>query len=104
MKLIIPPEIKMGPITLRIVKSDKLLEKLNYRSSTNVKEEIIRLSSDRSVEQIFAGLLHEVLHNCEDFSGIGFEEREIISISNFLAQALLSMGIEPDFSQVPEEE
>ena len=104
MNLVIPSEIQIGAIKYRIVFSDKLLKKMSDRASMNIKEEIIRLQNGCSAAQLFANLMHEIDHLAEDTAGISQEEQDSIARANLVAQALLSMGIEPDFSQIPEEE
>jgi len=101
MKLVIPAVIEIGPLDISIVFSDTLMEKMNDRASCNIKEQIIRLRSGTSTDQLFANLMHEVEHVVEDVAGIDTQEDNTIGRANLLAQALLSMGIEPDFSQVP---
>ena len=104
MKLVIPSEIQVGAVKYRIVFSNKILEKMQDRASLNIKEEVIRLRSGCSAAQLFANLMHEIDHLAEDTAGISLEEQDSVSRANLVAQALLSMGIEPDFSQIPEEE
>jgi len=105
MKLVIPPKCQMGVHPIRIRQSEKLLAKLDYRGSGNMKEGIIRLSfKERQLEDIFATLIHEGLHQAGILSGLELKEEEIIPLAEFMTQFLLSLGIEPDFSQIPEEE
>lgn len=103
MKIVIPAVIKIGPLDISVVFSDTLMEKMNDRSSCNIKEQIIRLRSGCSNDQLFANLIHEVDHIVEDVAGIDTKENSTIGRANLMAQALLSMGIEPDFSQIPKE-
>ena len=102
MKLVIPSVIKIGPLDYSIVISDTLLEKTGDRASCNIKEQMIRLRKC-SNEQMFANLIHEADHIAEDTSGIEVKEDGTIGRANLLTQALLSMGIEPDFSEIPKE-
>ena len=104
MKLIIPPECKLAAFTYHIVTNDILLKKLGDRASCNIKEQIIRLPKDTvSSEQVFVELLHELDHLIDDVLGIDTKENIRIARTNLLGQILLSLGIEPDFSQIPEE-
>ena len=103
MRLIISPNIKVGPLEISIVFSDTLMEKMNDRASCNVKEQIIRLRSGCSNEQLFANLVHEIDHVVEDVAGIDQKENSTIARANLMAIALLSMGIEPDFRRIPKE-
>jgi len=105
MKLTIPAECQIGAHIIRIRESEKLLEKLEYRGSCNLKEQIIRLSFEkRQLTSIFTTLIHEGLHISIQLSGLELKEGEIVAISEFLGQFLLSLGVEPDFSQIPQEE
>ena len=105
MKLVIPSECKIAAFTYSIVTNDKLLEKLEDRASCNIKEQIIRLQKKEvKAEQIFVELLHEIDHLIDDVTGSKTDEEVRIAKTNILAQVLLSLGIEPDFSQIPEEE
>ena len=103
MKLLIPPEINVGPLTFQIVFNEKLLKKMHDRASANVTEQKIRLPRETSDEQCFVLLIHELDHAAEDNCGIDFNEQNTCSRSSLIAQALMSMGLEPDFSQIPEE-
>ncbi len=103
MKLVIPPVIQIGPLKYSVVFSNKLMDKLSDRSSVNVKEQIIRLQDETSNEQLFANFIHEVDHVAEDTVGIETNEQNTVGRANLMAHALLSMGIDPDFSKIPQE-
>jgi len=111
MKLIIPPTCQIGAHTYKVRFNDKLLGAADLRAQTNHKEQLIRLSTGehagvrRSNTMLFEMLLHEILHPINQlYCGGEVTEQQIEAISAGMAQALLSLGIEADFSQIPEEE
>lgn len=109
MKLVIPSEIQIGARTIRIRISEKLLEASESSASYTESLSIIRLSlirggKTRSTAEVFESLLHEVAHIIDGLYMRELEERQIGVLGSGLAQALLSLGIEPDFSEIPEEE
>ena len=110
MKLIIPPKCQIGALNYKIVFSDYLLGKLENRATSNVAEQIIRLRKRATVgnkeishEQLLSDLCHEIEHIINDTAGLSEEEHEIVIRGSLMTQALLSLGIEPVFSQIPEE-
>lgn len=110
MKLIITPECQIGVHTYKIRINNKALDIANLRANVDYNEQIVRLSTrldgkQRSNSMIFEALLHEFLHPINHLlMGGELTETQHEQISAGLAQALLSLGIEPDFSQIPEEE
>ena len=100
MKLVISPTIRIGAVKHKVKFDDVLLEHDDLRGSYRVKDEIIRLASGRSPEQTWMVLIHEVLHICSNESGADSDENGIRGTATLLAQATLSMGIEPDFSRI----
>lgn len=106
MKLVIPPEVQIGAHTFRIRWSDKLLDMAKIKASESAREQIIRLHTGLADSDTFECLIHELTHAVEYICGTDMEnEREsnTISRSAGITQFLMSMGIEPDFSKVPEE-
>lgn len=109
MKIVIPAECQIAAHTYRIRINNKALDVGELRAKVNYNQQIIRLSThldgqSRSSSMIFEALLHEMLHPINHlFMGGALSEEQIEQVSAGLAQMLLSMGIEPDFSQVPEE-
>lgn len=109
MKFIIPPEYQIGAHTYRIRINNKALDIADLRANVSYNDQIIRLSTHldgkpRSNSMVFEALLHEVLHPINHlFMGGELSEQQHEQISTGLAQAFLSMGIEPDFSQIPKE-
>ena len=103
MKLQIQLTVQTAGLTYNIVFNKYLLEKMDDRASCNLKEQIIRLRRDMSNEYLFANLIHEIDHIAEDTAGIEINENETTARANLIAQAIMSMGIEPDFSLIPEE-
>lgn len=105
MKLIVSPQCQIAALTYDIVVSDWVLKKMDVRASCNFKELKVRLPKDNlRVEQTFTELIHELLHIVDDTAGFEMNEGDTIIRGNLLSQALLSLGIEPDFSRIPEEE
>ncbi len=104
MKLKIPSKCQIAALSYEIVTNDFLLRKMGSRASANFKERKIRLPKDGvAAEQLFIELVHEVLHIVDDAAGLDIHEEDVIVRANLLSQALLSLGIEPDFSEIPEE-
>lgn len=104
MKLIIPTELQMGVRIFKIRFNDKLLKELGLKAQVADKEDLIRLAH-RSSLSMFESLTHEMLHEAAYLCGEDdAPERRIIAEANFMAQGLVNLGIEPDFSQIPEEE
>lgn len=104
MKLIIPAEFQMGVRTFKIRFNDKLLKELGIKAQLVDKEDLIRLAH-RTPLSMFESLIHEIYHETAYLGGDDEPpERRIMAEANFMAQGLISLGIEPDFSQIPEEE
>lgn len=105
MKLVIPKQISVGPLKYSIVFSDYILGKMDVRASVNLREQVIRLPEKEVTSKArFMFLLHELDHIVNDLGGLrDVEEKEIEARVTLLAQALLSMGLEPDFSQIQKE-
>ena len=104
MKVPISPQCQIAASTYDVVFSDWVLKKMDVRASCNVKEQKVRLpKDDLKVEQTFTRLIHELLHLVDDTAGFEVNEGDIVVRGNLLSQALLSLGIEPDFSLIPEE-
>jgi len=104
MKLIIPPEFQMGARIFRIRFNDKVLKELDFKAQLVDKEDLVRLTH-RSPLSMFESLIHEMFHEIAYLCGEDdAPESRIIAEANFMAQGLISLGIEPDFSQIPEEE
>jgi len=107
MKFIIPPQFQMGARTFRVRINDKLLKELNFKGQLVDREELVRLSQ-RSPLSMFESLVHEMLHEAHYLCGLDDAtdafEAKVIALSSFIAQGLVSLGIEPDFSLVPDEE
>lgn len=105
MKWIVPPEFEMGACKYKIFRSQKVLEKLESAGHLSVSDEHILLpDKDLSPERMLVCLFHELDHLANNTIGVDQDEREVDGRANMMAQAILSMGIEPDFSQVPKAE
>lgn len=103
-KLVIPPRCEVGALIFDIVINDQLLRKLDLIGHCSREDEKIYLRSGISDRHKFAILIHEILHICTDEAGVQAEEGHIVGVANLLAQALLSLGIELNFSEIIEEE
>lgn len=110
MKVIISSECQIGAHTYKIRVSEKALAVANLRGQVSYPEEVIRISLkhydyERSNTMIFEALLHEILHVVDAlYCGGELTEQQTESICAGMSQPLLSLGIEPDFSQIQEEE
>ena len=105
MKLVIPPQCKIGARTYKIVWWN---EKMQYSSRATAqgssRDEVIRLDNEWSVVANFVHLIHELRHQTSYLiSADADDENTVRSESELFAQALLSLGIEPDFSLIKEE-
>jgi len=103
MLLVIPSQCKIGCRTIKIVFSDKVLDWKEKRAHENIKEEIIRLHTGESDAATFEALIHEALHIVHYLYGREDDEQGACIEAEAMCQFLMSLGIEPDFSQVPEE-
>ena len=102
MKLIIPPECQIGALKYSIRFNDWLLNKLDYKAHCSHKDQVIYLHTGLSPEGTFEDLIHELYHISSWTSAHDLEENSIKGNANCLTQALISLGIEPDFSLIPE--
>lgn len=105
MKLIIPPQCQIGAHTFPIRWSPKILDMQDARGGSEYREDIIiRLMPNREPTSTFQTLIHEALHMGDSIFGTDSVNEEVVRLLGAtLAQFLLSLGIEPDFSQIPEE-
>ena len=109
MKLVIPPTIQVGAHIIKLVRNEQLLEELDLRGQLDGKVPQIRLAiKGRSPSLTFETLVHEIWHFGNYTFGLDAKETDsehnTRGASAIMAQALLSLGVEPDFSQIPEEE
>lgn len=115
MKVIISPECQAGHLTYKIVFNDKALQIADLRGQVDHAGQIIRLSKHgtftttrgipRSTAVLFEMLLHELFHiHNHLWCGGDLTEQQIEAMASGSAQSLLSLGFEPDFSQIPNEE
>jgi len=108
MKMMIPHECQIGAHTFKIRWSPKILDIQDAKGGSEYRLDlIVRLMPGRPTTQTFQTLMHEILHLI-DMVTLGNDSKiteiEIQALSSGLAQSLLSLGIEPDFSQISEEE
>jgi len=109
MKFQILPEIQIGGRKVRIRISERVLQIADLSAQASTYDNIIRLTlhyegHPRNNVVVFESLIHEILHIIDRLYMRELEERQVGALSSGLAQALISLGIEPDFSQIPEEE
>jgi len=109
MKVVIPSEVEIGANKLRIRINEKALDVADLSAQYCAYENIIRLSllyegKARYMPRIFESLIHEIIHAIDGLYLREIEERQTGALASGLAQAFLSLGIEPDFSQIPTEE
>ena len=102
MKLIIPPQCQIGALTFGIRRNDFLLHKLDKAGTINSLDQLIRIAH-RKVDLEFLVLMHEAIHGIYDEQGLEQDEGVIRAISTGITIFLRSLGIEPDFSLIPEE-
>ena len=109
MKLQILSEVQIGGRKIRIRISEKALHIADIAAQASTHDDIIRLAlhyegRPRNNVEVFENLIHEILHIIDHLYIRELEERQVGALSSGLAQALMSLGIEPDFSQILEEE
>ncbi len=105
MRLVIPLECQIGGISFRIYYNDRLLEKMGLCAYISSKDQKIILTH-RKTDQEFFNLIHEVVHGVvfENSIELGDNKEQTVSALGIgLATFLVSLGIEPDFSEIPEE-
>lgn len=104
MKLVIPSECQVINRNYSIRFSENMLRAAESRAQADHIMQVIRLSRRRSDVQKFEELIHEGLESMHDCINLDISHDTMIALSPLLAQFLLSLGIEPDFSQIQEEE
>jgi len=111
MKLVIPREVQIGAIKYGICRNDRLLERLDLSGHINSRDQLVRIAH-RKPDQEFLILIHEVVHGICNELGITTKDTDdaaedegfIKALSTGVAVFLQSLGIEPDFSLIQEEE
>lgn len=108
MKIVIPAECQIGANKVRIRQNEEAMRIADLRGQMSQAENIIRLSFtyegiNRTSPQILESFLHEAIHFIDHLYLRELEERQVTALASGLAQVLMSLGIEPDFSQIPEE-
>jgi len=102
--MVIPSECQIGAHTYKIRWSKARMDSANLRGESDYRDQIIRLLPGRSPSQTTETLIHELLHIVSIIYYADLKEKEVLPTSEGLAQALMSLGFEPDFSQIPDEE
>jgi len=104
MKLVIPPTIRMGALDINIVFNQRMLDATGDKGMSNSEDQKIRLDKNLTPSHKFVTLCHEIEHIAESLIGYTTNETVVSARAHMVAQAMLSLDIEPDFSQIPEEE
>ena len=104
MKLVIPRECQVGSMSYEIVTNDWLLDKQDIKAQFSSMDQKIYLHTGLSPEATFDCLIHEIIHIANFATGKQLAESDVVGIGSLLTQALFSMGIEPDFDKMPEEQ
>ena len=97
-KVVVPNEIQVGSFKYSIHFDEALTDAYGRRIALR---QLILLAPDNTPTHNFVSLLHEILHVANDhFCNSKVEEERIDGLAEGLTQALQSMGIEFDFSQI----
>jgi len=106
MKLVIPGTAKVGAHDFKIVWSAKILDLLEAKGGSEYRSShFIRLMTGRPVSQSFQTLMHEGIHQVDHVFDAGeLSENQVCTLAAGLCQFLMSLGIEPDFGQILNEE
>jgi len=106
MKLIIPSKCQIGAHTFKIRSSPRIMDIQDAKGGSEYRQEhIIRLMPNRPASSTFQTLIHEAIHLGDGVFGTNSIPEEVVRLlGGTLAQFLLSLGVEPDFSQIKEEE
>ncbi len=105
MKLTIPPRCQIGALTFSIKRNDELLEKLDECAHISSRHQTIWIAHRESDKELVA-LLHEAFHDIvrRRIGPEGAENEYLIdSLAHEIAIFLHSLGIESDFSKIPED-
>ena len=105
MKLTIPANCKLGALTFSIKRNDELLDKLDECAHISNRHQSIWIAH-RKADQEFVALLHEAFHDivCRRIGPADAENECLVdSLAHEMAIFLHSLGIEPDFSEIPED-
>ncbi len=105
MKLVIPDKVQIGAHESKIRWSPKILDIMECKGGSEYRDDhILRLMPHRPVSQQFQTLIHEGIHQIDHvFEVDGLTEAQVCILAGGLCQFFMSLGIEPDFSQVQEE-
>lgn len=103
MKLVIPVEFPIGGHTYSVVFNADLKDENDY-ARVNHRLQKIELNPARPRSQIVEALIHELLHVINKvYANTSLGEDDIAAISEGLLQVFNQLGIEIDFSKIPEE-
>ena len=105
MQLVIPQVVQIGGQEYKIAWwNQKMQRSAESTAQSSGKYQVIRLDREWSDTMKFEHLIHEIRHQVDYLLTNDTEERTIRAEGSYLCQAILSLGIEPDFSQIQEEE
>ena len=106
MRLIIPGIAKVGAHDFKVRWSPKILDLLEAKGGSEYRNDhFVRLMPGRPVSQSFQTLMHEGIHQIDHVFDAGeLSENQVCTLAAGIAQFLMSLGIEPDFSQILNEE
>lgn len=104
MKLLIPSRIQIGGNHYQIVWWNKKMQhSAESTAQATAKYQVIGLDPEWSNTMRFEHLIHEIRHLVDFLLSNDTSESYIRAESSYLSQAILSLGIEPDFSRIKEE-
>lgn len=106
MKLVIPGIAKVGAHDFKVVWSAKILDLLEAKGGSEYRNNhFLRLMPGRPVSQQFQTLMHEGIHQVDHVFDVGeLSENQVNTLAAGMTQFLMSLGIEPDFSEIQDEE
>jgi hypothetical protein len=104
-KVLIQPTVQIGAHTYDIVWWNKKMQHAaRSAAQASAHDHIIRLDPTWADTFKFEQLLHEILHQVDFLINDPQNDEHCVLIEGaFLTQAILSLGIEPDFSLIKEE-
>lgn len=102
MKLVIPPQIKIGIHTYEIYFRPTMWTDEGLRGAVNHRMQTIELEPTLPPSVLLWVLIHEALHIIEEKGYIHIDESDISRFAEGLAELLVNnWGIEFDWSQIP---
>ncbi|KKN45090.1 hypothetical protein LCGC14_0686720 [marine sediment metagenome] len=99
----IPPTIDIGAREFTLCWNKERLDGGSWKGELISSEEKIRLLPGRSNAATFETLIHEIIHEANYLIGEDPPEGQVSAKAVFITQALLSMGIAPNFLDLEQE-